>query len=148
MAGDLAPLGCAARPRRRCSSARRSRSRPRSGSGRSTSRRESGSRPSSAAAARRAARSSGASARRRVRGRRAARGGGTLLQILLRNPLADPTILGVSGAAAVGAMVGLALGTLKARSRRTSRCGRRASAPERCCCMIRAAFKRARCSKC
>ena len=34
---------------------------------------------------------------------------GTLLQMLLRNPLADPTILGVSGGAAVGAMVGLLL---------------------------------------
>ena len=34
---------------------------------------------------------------------------GTLLQVLLRNPLADPTILGVSGGAAVGAMVGLLL---------------------------------------
>jgi iron complex transport system permease protein len=34
---------------------------------------------------------------------------GTLLQVLLRNPLADPTILGVSGGAAVGAMAGLLL---------------------------------------
>jgi iron complex transport system permease protein len=34
---------------------------------------------------------------------------GALLQVLLRNPLADPTILGVSGGAAVGAMVGLLL---------------------------------------
>ena len=35
---------------------------------------------------------------------------GTLLQVLLRNPLADPAILGVSGGAAVGAMAGLLLG--------------------------------------
>jgi len=34
---------------------------------------------------------------------------GTLLQVLLRNPLADPTILGVSGGASVGAMAGLLL---------------------------------------
>jgi iron complex transport system permease protein len=34
---------------------------------------------------------------------------GTLLQVLLRNPLADPTILGVSGGAAVGAMAAMLL---------------------------------------
>jgi len=34
---------------------------------------------------------------------------GALLQVLLRNPLADPTILGVSGGAAAGALVGLML---------------------------------------
>lgn len=35
---------------------------------------------------------------------------GTLLQVLLRNPLADPYILGVSGGASLGALVALALG--------------------------------------
>ncbi len=35
---------------------------------------------------------------------------GTLMQILLRNPLADPYILGVSGGAAVGALGALLLG--------------------------------------
>jgi len=35
---------------------------------------------------------------------------GSLLQALLRNPLADPYVLGVSGAAAVGALLGLLLG--------------------------------------
>jgi len=35
---------------------------------------------------------------------------GTLLQVLLRNPLADPSILGVSGGAAVGALAGILLG--------------------------------------
>ena len=35
---------------------------------------------------------------------------GTLLQVLLRNPLADPYILGISGGAAVGALCALALG--------------------------------------
>ena len=35
---------------------------------------------------------------------------GTLLQVLLRNPLADPYILGISGGAAVGALSALALG--------------------------------------
>jgi iron complex transport system permease protein len=35
---------------------------------------------------------------------------GTLLQVLLRNPLADPSILGVSGGAAVGALAGMLLG--------------------------------------
>jgi iron complex transport system permease protein len=35
---------------------------------------------------------------------------GTLLQVLLRNPLADPSILGVSGGAAVGALTGMLLG--------------------------------------
>lgn len=34
---------------------------------------------------------------------------GTLLQVLLRNPLADPSILGVSGGAAVGALAGILL---------------------------------------
>lgn len=36
--------------------------------------------------------------------------GGTAFQALLRNPLADPYILGVSGGAALGSVVGLALG--------------------------------------
>lgn len=36
---------------------------------------------------------------------------GALLQVLLRNPLADPYVLGVSGGAAVGALVTLLLGT-------------------------------------
>ena len=35
---------------------------------------------------------------------------GTLLQVLLRNPLADPYILGVSGGAAVGALSAMLLG--------------------------------------
>ena len=35
---------------------------------------------------------------------------GTLLQVLLRNPLADPSILGVSGGAAVGALAAILLG--------------------------------------
>ncbi len=35
---------------------------------------------------------------------------GALLQVLLRNPLADPYILGVSGGAAVGALVAMLLG--------------------------------------
>lgn len=35
---------------------------------------------------------------------------GTLLQVLLRNPLADPYILGISGGAAVGALLALSLG--------------------------------------
>src|SRR6185312_15411809 len=35
---------------------------------------------------------------------------GALLQFLLRNPLADPYILGVSGGGAVGALVGMLLG--------------------------------------
>ena len=35
---------------------------------------------------------------------------GALLQVLLRNPLADPYILGISGGAAVGALSALALG--------------------------------------
>ncbi len=35
---------------------------------------------------------------------------GTLLQVLLRNPLADPYILGISGGAAVGALGALSLG--------------------------------------
>ena len=35
---------------------------------------------------------------------------GTLLQVLLRNPLADPSILGISGGAAVGALAGMLLG--------------------------------------
>ncbi len=35
---------------------------------------------------------------------------GTLMQVLLRNPLADPYILGVSGGAAVGALLSMLLG--------------------------------------
>ena len=35
---------------------------------------------------------------------------GVLMQALLRNPLADPYILGVSGGAAVGALLALLLG--------------------------------------
>jgi iron complex transport system permease protein len=35
---------------------------------------------------------------------------GTLLQVLLRNPLADPYVLGVAGGAALGALLALALG--------------------------------------
>jgi len=35
---------------------------------------------------------------------------GVLLQVLLRNPLADPYILGVSGGAAVGALLAMLLG--------------------------------------
>ncbi len=35
---------------------------------------------------------------------------GALMQVLLRNPLADPYILGISGGAAVGALLSLLLG--------------------------------------
>jgi iron complex transport system permease protein len=35
---------------------------------------------------------------------------GTLLQVLLRNPLADPYVLGISGGAAFGALLALSLG--------------------------------------
>ena len=35
---------------------------------------------------------------------------GALMQVLLRNPLADPYILGISGGAAVGALLGMTLG--------------------------------------
>ena len=35
---------------------------------------------------------------------------GALMQVLLRNPLADPYILGISGGAAVGALTGISLG--------------------------------------
>ncbi len=35
---------------------------------------------------------------------------GTLMQVLLRNPLADPYILGISGGAAVGALLSMLLG--------------------------------------
>lgn len=35
---------------------------------------------------------------------------GVLMQVLLRNPLADPYVLGISGGAAVGALASLALG--------------------------------------
>jgi iron complex transport system permease protein len=37
---------------------------------------------------------------------------GALLQVLLRNPLADPYVLGVSGGAAVGALAAMLLGAL------------------------------------
>ena len=37
---------------------------------------------------------------------------GALLQVLLRNPLADPYVLGVSGGAAVGALTAMLLGTV------------------------------------
>jgi len=37
-------------------------------------------------------------------------GAGTLLQVLLRNPLADPYVLGVSGGAAVGTLGAMAIG--------------------------------------
>src|SRR5258708_13387787 len=40
---------------------------------------------------------------------------GALLQVLLRNPLADPTILGVSGGAAAGALAAMLLGVGAAR---------------------------------
>src|SRR5438046_3152942 len=36
---------------------------------------------------------------------------GALLQVLLRNPLADPYVMGVSGGAAVGALVAMLIGT-------------------------------------
>jgi iron complex transport system permease protein len=39
---------------------------------------------------------------------------GTLLQVLLRNPLADPAILGVSGGAAAGALAAMLLGAAAA----------------------------------
>src|SRR5512145_2373606 len=35
---------------------------------------------------------------------------GALMQVLLRNPLADPYILGISGGAAVGALAALSVG--------------------------------------
>jgi iron complex transport system permease protein len=35
---------------------------------------------------------------------------GTLMQVLLRNPLADPYVLGISGGAAVGALIAILLG--------------------------------------
>src|SRR5260221_1279814 len=35
---------------------------------------------------------------------------GTLLQVLLRNPLADPYVLGISGGAALGALAAMAFG--------------------------------------
>src|SRR5574343_1955085 len=35
---------------------------------------------------------------------------GALMQVLLRNPLADPYVLGISGGAGVGAMFGMLLG--------------------------------------
>lgn len=35
---------------------------------------------------------------------------GTLMQVLLRNPLADPYILGISGGAGIGALAGILLG--------------------------------------
>jgi iron complex transport system permease protein len=35
---------------------------------------------------------------------------GVLMQVLLRNPLADPYVLGISGGAAVGALIGILLG--------------------------------------
>src|SRR6476620_8716952 len=37
---------------------------------------------------------------------------GVLLQVLLRNPLADPYILGVSGGAALGALAAMLLGAV------------------------------------
>ena len=37
---------------------------------------------------------------------------GALLQVLLRNPLADPYVLGVSGGAAVGALAAMLLGAV------------------------------------
>jgi iron complex transport system permease protein len=36
---------------------------------------------------------------------------GTLMQVLLRNPLADPYVFGISGGAALGVMLGMLLGT-------------------------------------
>ncbi|HEY6864206.1 MAG TPA: iron chelate uptake ABC transporter family permease subunit, partial [Burkholderiales bacterium] len=42
---------------------------------------------------------------------------GALLQVLLRNPLADPYILGVSGGASVGALLALVLGLAAAAVR-------------------------------
>ena len=113
LAGHFAALGCGAWPRWRCSSARRSRSPRRSGSARWTCRRGSGCDT--------IAGHGSDTSREIVWGLRAPRAlaafacgallavAGTLLQVLLRNPLADPTILGVSGGAAVGAMVGLLL---------------------------------------
>ena len=35
---------------------------------------------------------------------------GVLLQALFRNPLADPLVLGVSGGAAIGALIGMLSG--------------------------------------
>ena len=51
---------------------------------------------------------------------------GVLMQVLLRNPLADPFIMGVSGGAAVAALAAMLLGTERAADRRErdSRCSR------------------------
>jgi iron complex transport system permease protein len=35
---------------------------------------------------------------------------GTLMQVLLRNPLADPYVFGISGGAALGVLIGMLLG--------------------------------------
>jgi hypothetical protein len=40
---------------------------------------------------------------------------GTMMQVLLRNPLADPYVLGLSGGAACGALVALLAGHVRAR---------------------------------
>jgi iron complex transport system permease protein len=49
--------------------------------------------------------------------------GGCLLQILLRNPLAEPYVLGVSGGAALAALVALALAASVAQTAAASACG-------------------------
>jgi ABC-type Fe3+-siderophore transport system permease subunit len=43
---------------------------------------------------------------------------GVLMQVLLRNPLADPFIMGVSGGAAVAALSAMLLGNERAAHRR------------------------------
>jgi iron complex transport system permease protein len=48
---------------------------------------------------------------------------GCLLQILLRNPLAEPYVLGVSGGAALAALVALALAASVAQTAAASACG-------------------------
>ena len=70
---------------------------------------------------------------------------GVLLQALFRNPLADPYVLGVSGGAAVGALLAMIAGAggvvvQCGRGRRGPRLGRarvicsRAAAARRGCC--------------
>ena len=124
------------RPLRRSSSPRRSRSPPRSGSARSTC-------PAREWLATVAGGGTETS-REIVWGLRAPRAlaafavgallavAGTLLQVLLRNPLADPTILGVSGGASVGAMAGMLLAWPQWARAASPRSPARAPRPARC----------------
>ena len=70
---------------------------------------------------------------------------GVLLQALFRNPLADPYVLGVSGGAAVGALLAMLRGRC-GRRRSVRRGARRARPPwPRCICWRAAAARRACC---